>query len=89
MKEYRRNLQRGGTFIKTKKPLEVGRECILHLTVPGLEDAVELAGSVVWSSKGVEVMTGQEEGMGIKYDTGDDVGLRSVEAALDMLATAS
>ena len=85
MKEYSKNLKRGGTFIKTKKPLDVGRECILHLTVPGWDDAIEIRGNVVWSSKGVEVMVGQEEGMGIKYDTADDSGLRAARQALDAL----
>ena len=85
VKEYSKNLKRGGTFIKTKKPLDVGRECILHLTVPGWDDPIEIHGNVVWSSKGVEVMAGQEEGMGIKYDTADDSGLRGAEAALAAL----
>ncbi len=85
VKEYSKNLKRGGTFIKTKKPLDVGRECILHLTVPGWDDAIEIHGNVVWSSKGVEVMVGQEEGMGIKYDTGDDAGLQAAEQALQAL----
>lgn len=85
VKEYSKNLKRGGTFIKTKKPLDVGRECILHLTVPGWDDAIEIRGNVVWSSKGVEVMVGQEEGMGIKYDTADDSGLRAARQALDAL----
>ena len=39
MREYERNLKRGGTFIKTKTPLEVGRECVLLLTVPDLENS--------------------------------------------------
>ena len=84
--EFRHNLKRGGTFIKTKKPLDVGRECILHLTVPGWDGPIEIQGNVVWSSKGVEVMVGQEEGMGIKYDTADDAGLRAAEEALEALS---
>ena len=85
VKEYSKNLKRGGTFIKTKKPLDVGRECILHLTVPGWDDPIEIHGNVVWSSKGVEVMVGQEEGMGIKYDTTDGAGLVAAEQALKAL----
>jgi molecular chaperone DnaK len=85
VKEYSKNIKRGGTFIKTKKPLDVGRECILHLTVPGWDDPIEIHGNVVWSSKGVEVMVGQEEGMGIKYDTADDAGLVAAQQALSAL----
>lgn len=84
-REYTRNLKRGGTFIKTKKPLDVGRDCVLHLTVPGIEQPLEIRGSVVWSSKGVEVLAGQEEGMGIKYDPADTDGISKLKAALSSL----
>jgi molecular chaperone DnaK len=82
LNEYKRNLKRGGTFIKTRKPLDVGRDCVLHLTVPGFDAPVELKGSVVWSSKGIEVMAGQEEGMGIKYDPEDRAGLDQLKSVL-------
>ncbi len=88
LNEYKRNLKRGGTFIKTKKPLDVGRDCVLHLTIPGFDDPVELKGSVVWSSKGVEVMAGQEEGMGIKYDPQDTSGVESLKKAIQALESA-
>ena len=84
-REYSRNLKRGGTFIKTAKPLDVGRDCVLHLTVPGVDQPLELRGSVVWSSKGVEVLAGQEEGMGIKYDPEDTDGIAQLKAALSSL----
>ena len=86
LNEYRRNLKRGGTFIKTRKPLDVGRDCVLHLTGPGFDDPVQLKGSVVWSSKGIEVMAGQEEGMGIKYDPQDTEGVERLKSVLDQLA---
>ena len=85
LKEYTRNLERGGTFIKTKKPLGVGRECVLHVTVPGLEGTLQLRGSVVWSSKDAEVGSGQEEGMGIRYDPTDTAGMEGMYAALQDL----
>jgi len=88
LNEYKRNLKRGGTFIKTKKPLDVGRDCVLQLTVPGFDDPLELRGSVVWSSKGVEVMAGQEEGMGIKYDPQDTSGVDSLKSAIRTLESA-
>ncbi len=88
LNEYRRNLKRGGTFIKTRKPLDVGRDCVLHLTVPGFDDPVELKGSVVWSSKGIEVMAGQEEGMGIKYDPNDTSGVERLKSVLAHLENA-
>jgi type IV pilus assembly protein PilZ len=84
--EYRRNLQRGGTFIKTRKPLDVGRDCVLHLTVPGFDDAIEIQGTVVWSSKGQTIGPGQDEGMGIRYDPTDERGMESLKSAVERLS---
>ncbi|MSP55964.1 MAG: hypothetical protein EXR69_10230, partial [Myxococcales bacterium] len=36
--EYRENLRKGGTFIKTPKPLLVGRECVCEVSAPGLDE---------------------------------------------------
>jgi len=85
VKEYKRNLKRGGTFVKTKKPLEVGRDCILHLTIPGCEEPVEIRGAVVWSSRGAEDVEGQDQGMGIKYSVEDGGGLATLKDVLDRL----
>ncbi len=92
VKEYKRNLKRGGTFIKTKKPLEVGRTCILHLTIPGCDEPVEVQGAVVWSSKDAEDVDAQEQGMGIKYSAEEGKGLsllKEVLARLEEEAAAS
>jgi type IV pilus assembly protein PilZ len=86
VKEYKRNLKRGGTFVKTKKPLEVGRACILHLTVPGCDEPIEVGGSVVWSSRDAEDVEAQDQGMGIKYTTGEGSGLKHLKEVLDRLA---
>ena len=85
VQEYQKNLKRGGSFIKTQKPLDVGRDCVLHLTVPGWAEPLEIKGSVVWSSKGVDILAGQEEGMGIKYDADDAAGLEQLKSALNHL----
>ena len=89
VREYERNLKRGGTFIKTKTPLEVGRECVLLLTVPDLDDTIAVRGSVVWSSLGVDDLQGQEEGMGIRYDVEDGQGMDSLKSALSKLSDPS
>ncbi|MBJ94365.1 MAG: molecular chaperone DnaK [Rickettsiales bacterium] len=85
VKEYQRNLKRGGTFVKTKKPLEVGRSCILHLTIPGVEEPIEIRGAVVWSSRDAEDVEGKDQGMGIKYASGDDSGLKRLREVLNTL----
>ncbi len=66
--EYRENLRRGGCFIKTSKPLKVGRECRIEVRAPGLDEPIELDGVVTWSSAGqASLAPGQSPGMGIEY----------------------
>lgn len=86
VREYERNLKRGGTFIKTKSPLDVGRDCVLLLTVPNLDDTIAVRGAVVWSSKGLDDLQGQEEGMGIRYDADDATGMANLKEALAQLS---
>jgi len=44
--DYLKNIRRGGTFIKTQRPLEVGTEFLFHLLVPKLEEPIVLRGQV-------------------------------------------
>ena len=75
--EYRRNLERGGAFIRTPKPLPVGRECIFEVRIPGVDDPLIFPGVVTWSSATLTTLSaGQEEGMGIEYRMADDVRTR-------------
>jgi type IV pilus assembly protein PilZ len=60
--DYTKNISKGGTFIKTKKPLAIGTRFLFKLTVPQRPDPFELLGEVVWS-KG----EGEEPGMGIRF----------------------
>ena len=38
--DYTKNIGKGGTFIKTKKPLDVGTEFLFKLMVPHLPDPI-------------------------------------------------
>ncbi|MCP4809803.1 MAG: Hsp70 family protein [Proteobacteria bacterium] len=67
VREYKENLKRGRTFIKAEKPLKEGRACVFEIAVPGLAEAVKLAGVVVWSSRRRDLTAGQEKGMEIEY----------------------
>ena len=70
--EYRENLRRGGCFVRTERPLPVGRECLIEVRAPGLAQPLELFGVVTWSSDGRDPLgTGQEAGMGIEYRLDD------------------
>ena len=62
--EYRGNLRRNGTFIKTQKPLSVGRDCIFEVDAPGLTEPLVFNGVVTYVSDG---STGEPQGMGVEY----------------------
>lgn len=65
--DYTRNISRGGTFIKTDNPLQVGTEFIFRLHVPALEEPLELKGMVQWVVP-TDVDVGDDvPGMGIRF----------------------
>lgn len=79
--EYRENLRKGGTFIKTPKPLAVGRECICEVSAPGLEEPLLFPSVVTFVATGGP---GQEAGMGIEYRL-SDADRRTIERLIDRL----
>jgi molecular chaperone DnaK len=79
--EYRENLRKGGTFVKTAKPLAVGRECICEVSAPGLEDTLLFPAVVTFVATSAP---GQDAGMGIEYRL-SDAERRSVERIIDRL----
>ena len=46
--DYTRNISKGGTFIRTERPLDVATEFVFALTIRGLVRAVRLRGRVKW-----------------------------------------
>jgi len=84
--EYRENLRRGGCFVKTTKPLPVGRECRIEVRAPGLDEPIRLLGVVTWSSANQPTLApGQDPGMGIEYRL-DDGGREELERVLSELS---
>ena len=70
--DYTKNISRGGTFIKTAKPLPVGTDFLFKLFVPTLEAPIAIAGVVQWVILAGEEGPDESPGMGIqfKYETG-------------------
>ena len=62
--DYTKNISRGGTFIKTSRPLPIGTEFLFKLFVPGREDALTIHGEV---QRIIEAASGEEAGMAIKF----------------------
>ncbi|MGI5862565.1 MAG: TIGR02266 family protein [Myxococcales bacterium] len=60
--DYTKNISKGGTFIKTKKPLPLGTQFLFQLSVPNREKPFELLGEVAWAKA-----DGDEPGMGIRF----------------------
>ena len=70
--DYTRNISKGGTFIKTRNPLDIGTAFVFHLHVPTLEKPLELSGRVKWIIAEGEEKAGEEPGMGIEFVYEDD-----------------
>ncbi len=66
--EYRDNLRRNGAFIKTEKPLAIGRECIFEIDAPGLVEPLVFDAVVTYHSDG---RGAEPPGMGVEYRMDD------------------
>ena len=82
--DYTKNISRGGTFIKTNRPLPIGTEFVFKLFVPQMERPLAIHGEVQWVVTEQEADAQRTEpGMGIRfvYKSGDPQAeiARSVE----------
>ncbi len=82
--DYTKNISKGGTFIKTKKPLPIGTQFLFKLTVPQRGDPFELLGEVVWSQT-----DGEEPGMGIRFIYSNETQRSDFEGVVEQLMAAS
>jgi len=66
--DYTKNISKGGTFIKTTRPLPIGTRFLFSLSVPALSEPVTLDGEVTWILPVEVAATHREEpGMGIRF----------------------
>ena len=70
--DYTKNISKGGTFIKTEKPLDIGTIFLFKLMLPSQTAPLALRGEVRWVVKDgaplpPQVPAGHEPGMGIKF----------------------
>lgn len=65
--DYARNIGRGGTFVQTNKPLEIGTRLRFTLHVPHLNDPIMLQGQVQWRVTPEQSHEDQPSGMGIGF----------------------
>jgi type IV pilus assembly protein PilZ len=62
--DYTKNISRGGTFIKTTRPLPVGTEFLFKLFVPGRDAPLTIHGEV---SRTIDETGDEDPGMAIKF----------------------
>ena len=62
--DYTKNISRGGTFIKTRRPLPIGTEFLFKLFVPGRTEPLTIHGEV---QRIVDEAPGEDQGMAIKF----------------------
>jgi type IV pilus assembly protein PilZ len=72
--DYTKNISKGGTFIKTDRPLPVGTEFLFRLFIPKLGAPVEIHGTVQWLNEEGNVTHPEvtDMGMGIRFVFNDD-----------------
>ena len=85
--DYTRNISKGGTFIRTERPLPIGTEFHFELQVPKLEENLRLRGKVQWILTPEELEEGedQEPGMGIGFVYANAAEREKVESAVEAL----
>ncbi len=83
--DYTKNISRGGTFIGTTRPLEVGTEFIFALTIPGMTEPLRLRGRVIWTNPVQNSSPANPPGMGIEFQYSNDEERREKEMAVQRL----
>jgi type IV pilus assembly protein PilZ len=76
--DYTKNISRGGTFIKTTKPLQVGTQFVFVLALPEVAE-LELTGEVKWVVAEADATEENPAGMGIQFVFRDESERRKVE----------
>src|SRR5512140_72863 len=83
--DYTKNISKGGTFIRTDKPLEIGTEFIFALGIPMLDEPVRLRGKVVWVTQPHEATESSPPGMGIRFQYANAQEKRDTEVIVEGL----
>jgi type IV pilus assembly protein PilZ len=83
--DYTKNISRGGTFIRTDRPLEIGTDFVFKLGIPSLSEPLVLKGKVQWVVTPEDAEEGQEPGMGIGFIFASEAERQRVEAAVQKL----
>jgi type IV pilus assembly protein PilZ len=83
--DYTKNISKGGTFIRTSKPLEIGTEFVFVLSVPSHNTQLALKGEVVRVVTEQEATADNPAGMGIRFKFDDDAERDKVDDFVEKL----
>ncbi len=88
--DYTKNISKGGTFIKTARPLPIGSRCQFSFTLPALSEPLLLDGEVTWIQPVQEAeASGAEPGMGVKFVFKDAAAQREFEELVERMMAES
>jgi type IV pilus assembly protein PilZ len=84
--DYTKNISKGGTFIKTTRPLQVGSRCRFALSLPELPEPILLEGEVTWTLGAEEARErGAEPGMGVRFVFADEAARSDFERSVERM----
>jgi type IV pilus assembly protein PilZ len=83
--DYTKNISKGGTFIRTAKPLDVGTEFLFVLSLPAQNEQLTLNGEVKWVVTESEATEDKPAGMGIKFRFDTDADRAKVDSFVERL----
>jgi type IV pilus assembly protein PilZ len=85
LSDYTHNISRGGTFIRTDRPLEAGTVLSFTIRAPRLGDPILLRGVVRWTVEPPQARADSPAGMGIEFVFDSPEHKAAVEGRLDRL----
>ena len=83
--DYTKNISKGGTFIRTDKPLDIGTEFVFALGIPQLGEPVRLRGKVVWTVPIERATHETPAGMGIRFQYANNEERLATEEIVEKL----
>ena len=84
--DYTKNISKGGTFIKTTRPEEVGTRCQFSLSLPARSEPLLMEGEVVWVLSAEQArQSGAEPGMGVRFVFADDAARQRFQRAVEQM----
>jgi len=85
LSDYTHNISRGGTFIRTDRPLSVGTVLSFTIRAPQLGDPIVLRGEVRWIVEPAQAHAERPAGMGIEFVFDSPDHKAAIEDRLDRL----